>query len=98
MAKLTNEDVLKLADLARIELSEQEVATFKEEINETLNYVEQLQEVDVRQEEPTSQVTGLENVMREDALEDYGYKRDELLANTPELTDEGYIKVKRVLS
>ncbi len=98
MAKLTNEDVLKLADLARIELSEQEVATFKEEINETLNYVEQLQEVDVRQEEPTSQVTGLENVMREDVLEDYGYKRDELLANTPELTDEGYIKVKRVLS
>lgn len=98
MAKLTNEDVLKLADLARIELSEQEVATFKEEINETLNYVEQLQEVDVRQEEPTSQVTGLENVMREDVLEDYGYKRDELLAHTPELTDEGYIKVKRVLS
>lgn len=98
MAKLTNEDVLKLADLARIQLSEQEVATFKDEINETLNYVEQLQEVDVRQEEPTTQVTGLENVMRDDTLVDYGYKRDELLANTPELTDEGYIKVKRVLS
>lgn len=98
MAKLTNDDVLKLAELARIHLSEQEVTAFQEEINEVLSYVEQLQGVDVGDREPTSQVTGLENVMRDDVLADYGYSRDDVLANTPDLTDEGYIKVKRVLS
>jgi|AntRauTorckE6833_2_1112554.scaffolds.fasta_scaffold00406_9 aspartyl-tRNA(Asn)/glutamyl-tRNA(Gln) amidotransferase subunit C len=98
MAKLSNEDVLKLAELARITLDEQEVASFQEEINEVLSYVEQLQEVDLSDQVPTSQVTGLENVTRDDVIEDYGYSRDDLLSNTPELTKTGYIKVKRVLS
>ncbi len=98
MAKLSKEDVLKLAELARITLDEQELASFQEEISEVLSYVEQLQGVDLSQQAPTSQVTGLENVMREDVIKDYGYSRDDVLSNTPELTKAGYIKVKRVLS
>ena len=47
MAKLTKEDVLKLAALARISLSDDEVEKFATELNAILGYVEQLSGVDV---------------------------------------------------
>ncbi len=96
MAKLTREDVLKLASLAKLELSEEEVENFRAEIAEILNYVEQLQAVDVYGLEPTSQVTGLKHVTRKDEVKDYGYKQEDLLKNVPAVKD-GQIKVKRVL-
>jgi aspartyl-tRNA(Asn)/glutamyl-tRNA(Gln) amidotransferase subunit C len=96
MAKLTREDVLKLAQLARLELSAAEVEEFSAELTEILQYVEQLQGVDVSDLEPTNQVNGLTNVMREDEVRDYGYKPAELLKNVPEVKD-GQIKVKRMV-
>jgi aspartyl-tRNA(Asn)/glutamyl-tRNA(Gln) amidotransferase subunit C len=59
MAKLTREDVLKLAALARINLSDVEVEEFSEELSAILQYVEQLSSVDVAGLAPTNQVTGL---------------------------------------
>lgn len=98
MAKLTTEDVLRLAELARITLDEDEVATFREEISSVLTFVEQLQAENVDDVEPTSQVTGLTNVMRPDTVKATEYNREDLLKNTPELTKDGYIKVRRVIS
>ncbi len=95
MAKLTREDILKLARLARLHLSDQEVDQFQTEISAILGYVEQLQSVDVTDIEPTYQVTGLTNVMRPDEVRDYA-SADELLKNAP-TTEKGYIKVKRML-
>ena len=97
MAKLTREDVLKLARLARLKLSDDEVAQFTEEISSILGYVEQLQTVNLETLEPTQQVTGLTNVMREDEVVNYGPTPEELLKNAPE-TDSGHIKVKRMLA
>jgi aspartyl-tRNA(Asn)/glutamyl-tRNA(Gln) amidotransferase subunit C len=57
MADLTRTDLLKLAQLARINVSEAEVSEFTEEINAILEYVALLQAVDVEGLEPTSQVT-----------------------------------------
>lgn len=96
MANLTREDVLKLARLARISVSEEEVDKFVDEFNEILKYVEQLQSVDVSGLEPTSQVTGLTNVMRQDEVKDYGYNPLDLLKNVPH-TKDGLIKVKRMI-
>ncbi len=96
MAKLTREDVLKLARLARIDVGEDELAVFVAEFNEILGYVEQLQAVDVSGLEPTSQVTGLTGVMRTDEIKDYGYQPADLLKNVPSKQDS-QIKVKRVL-
>lgn len=97
MAKLSKKDVLKLAQLARLELSEEEQQSFTQEINEILKYVEQLQSVDVEGIEPTSQVTGLENVTRDDVISKNRLSQDDLLKNVPDITDDGYIKVKRIL-
>lgn len=96
MTKLSREDVLKLASLARISLSDDEVEEFSEELSAILGYVEQLSGVDVAGLKPTNQVTGLTNVMREDKVIDYGYQPADLLKNVPAVQD-GQIKVKRMI-
>lgn len=96
MAKLSKDDVLKLARLSRLRLSEDEIAQFQGEISEILNFVEQLSEVDTAGLEPTSQVTGLTNVMRKDEIIDYGTTREGLLKNAPAVEKKQF-KVKRVL-
>jgi aspartyl-tRNA(Asn)/glutamyl-tRNA(Gln) amidotransferase subunit C len=96
MAKLTRDDVLKLARLARLDLSEAEVEEYSEELSAILQYVEQLGSVDVEGLKPTNQVTGLTNVTREDEIKDYGYAPADLLKNVPVVKDN-QIQVKRML-
>lgn len=96
MTKLTREDVLKLARLARLDLSNEEVDEFREELSAILQYVEQIQKTDTAGLTPTSQVTGLTNVMREDEVEDYGISPTELLRLAPDNQD-GHLKVKRMI-
>jgi aspartyl-tRNA(Asn)/glutamyl-tRNA(Gln) amidotransferase subunit C len=96
MAELNREDVLKLAQLARLDLSDEEVGEFSHELTDILRYVEQLGSVDVKGLKPTQQVTGLVNVMREDEVKGYGYKPAELLKNVPEVQDN-QIKAKRMV-
>ena len=96
MAKLSREDVLKLAQLARLHLNDAETDQFAAEISAILGYVEQLQKADLDNLTPTHQVTGLTNVMRKDEIKDYGVSPEELLKNVP-ATHKGHIKVKRML-
>ena len=86
-----------MAQLARISLSDDEVSEFSEELSAILQYVEQLSTVDVSGLEPTNQVTGLTNVMREDVVKDYGYKPEELLKNVPK-TEANQLRVKRMIA
>lgn len=96
MAQFTTDNVLKLAALARIDLTETEVEQFAAEFGVILEYVEQLQAVDVQDLAPTSQVTGLVNVTRPDVVEDYGYLVADLQKNVPR-TEHGQIKVNRMI-
>lgn len=96
MAKLTRDDVLKLAQLARLDLTDAEVEEFSEELSEILQYVEQLSSVNVDGLAPTNQVTGLQNVTREDVVKDYGYKAADLQKNVP-ATQDDHIKARRMI-
>jgi aspartyl-tRNA(Asn)/glutamyl-tRNA(Gln) amidotransferase subunit C len=96
MSKLTRDDVLKLARLSRLKLSDDEIEKFRTELSEILEYVQQLETVDTEGLVPTYQVTGLKNVMRDDKEKDYGYQPANLLKNAP-ATDKNQFKVKRVL-
>jgi aspartyl-tRNA(Asn)/glutamyl-tRNA(Gln) amidotransferase subunit C len=97
MAKLTRDDILKLARLARIDVTDEEVTEFTAEFNAILGYVEQLQAVDTDGLEPTNQVTGqVIDVSRDDVVADYGYDVKDLQANVPAMQDD-HIKVKRML-
>jgi aspartyl-tRNA(Asn)/glutamyl-tRNA(Gln) amidotransferase subunit C len=96
MSKLSRDDVLKLALLSRLKLTDEEIERFRGELSSILEYVEKLNSVDVSDLQPTYQVTGLKNVMRKDEPIDYGYEAEDLLKNAPAVKDNQF-KVKRVL-
>jgi len=97
MAKLSRDDVLKLASLAKLDLSDEEVELFRSQLSDILQYVKQLETVDVAGLKPTTQVTGLKNVMREDEVVDYGVSPEELMRLAPK-TQDGHIKVNRMIA
>jgi aspartyl-tRNA(Asn)/glutamyl-tRNA(Gln) amidotransferase subunit C len=70
MSKLSRDDVLRLAALAKLRLSDEEVEQLSHELSEILNYVEILNSVDVSGLEPTYQISGLKNITRGDEVHD----------------------------
>ena len=66
---LDRKQIEHVAKLAKLELTNAEVEKFQKQLSEVLDYFNILNEVDTDGIEPTSQVTGLENVMREDKME-----------------------------
>jgi aspartyl-tRNA(Asn)/glutamyl-tRNA(Gln) amidotransferase subunit C len=96
MSKLSRDDVLKLARLSRLRLTDDEIERFSEELSAILDYVETLNSVDVTGLQPTYQLTGLKNVVRVDKEKDYGYKPADLLKNAPAV-EKNQFKVKRVI-
>jgi aspartyl-tRNA(Asn)/glutamyl-tRNA(Gln) amidotransferase subunit C len=94
--KITYEEVEHIAELARIELTEEEKKKFSGELSEILGYIKQLQEVNTSGVEPVSQVTGLVNVLRDDIAENCGEDEKEIIFKNFPQTKDGYIKVKQV--
>jgi len=64
--KLTIDKIGQIAKLARLELSEEEKDKYAEQLSVVLDYIEMLNEVDTEGVEETCQVTGLQDVVRED--------------------------------
>ncbi len=93
--KLTKDQVKHVAKLANLPLTDEEVTKFEEQLSETLDYIDQLNEIDTTGVEPTSQVTGLENVLREDETKP-SLSQDEALGNTKS-KQNGFFKVKAIL-
>jgi aspartyl-tRNA(Asn)/glutamyl-tRNA(Gln) amidotransferase subunit C len=63
---LSRDQVLHVARLARLELSEEEVERFGGELSKVLDYIGTIGELDLEQVPPTSHVVAVENVLRED--------------------------------
>ncbi len=66
--KLSTDEIKNIASLAQLSLTEEEVALYQEQLSSVLEYMEMLGEVDTNNVPITSQVTGLEDVYREDAV------------------------------
>jgi len=92
---LTKEEVQKIARLCKIQLTEQEIEKFQKELSVVLEYASELQKVNTDGVEPISQVTGLENVEREDAARQSPY-RNAIIANFPDHKDT-FLKIKNIL-
>lgn len=95
MTQISRDDVQKLAQLSSLQLADDEVDELAADIQNILGYIEQLGELDTSGVEPTYQVTGLENVMRNDDVH-MDIPRDELLALAPAAKDN-QIQVPKVL-
>lgn len=61
-------NVPHVAKLANLILTDEEIKKFEKQLSAVLDYIKKLSEVDTKNVEPTSQVTGLENVVREDTV------------------------------
>jgi len=92
--KITKEQTKKIAALARLGLVEKNVASYSTDLSAILDYAEKLNEVDTKNVETTSQVTGLSNVKRPDEVKQKEITK-EILDNTP-LSKDDFIKVKNV--
>lgn len=88
-------DASQIAKLANLPLTEDEKKKFEPQLEETLSYIDQLNEIDTKIIEPTSQVTGLENVSREDVAK-ASLSQDQALSNTT-AKHNGLFKVKAIL-
>lgn len=95
MARISKDDVLKLARLSKLDLTEDQLEHFRKEMEEIVGYVEKLQNVDVSGLEPTYQVTGTTTVTRPDEVREYA-SQEELLKNLPDREND-YIKVKKMI-
>ena len=96
MSTITNDDVRHLAQLSSFQMSDAEVESLRADIEKIINYINQLDELDTDGVEPTYQVTGLQNVWRDDEIIDSSVSRRQLLALAAEQSDN-CVKVPKVL-
>ena len=95
---LTISDIEHIATLARISLTEEEKIMYAEQLSIVFDYIKQLDEVDTSAVEETTQVTGLENVVREDEVVDCDEKtRKKLREQFPDKLGE-LLKVASVFN
>lgn len=93
---LTQEEVKHIGNLARLELTEAEVARFQQELSAIIDYISQLSKIKTKSVAPTFQTTGLTNVWRSDTvLSERVLTTPAALKNAPEHDDQ-YFKVKPV--
>jgi aspartyl-tRNA(Asn)/glutamyl-tRNA(Gln) amidotransferase subunit C len=87
--------VTRVAKLARLAVTEEDVVKMTGELNGILGFVEQLGEVDVKGVEPMTSVTPMAMKKREDMVTD-GNMADRIVANAP-ATDENFFLVPKVV-
>ncbi len=93
---ITREDVLHLADLSSISLSEEQIEPLIKDLGNIVNYFAQLNELNTEDVEPTYQCFDMQNVWREDVIEDFEANREDLLSLTVE-SEDNQVKVPKVL-
>jgi aspartyl/glutamyl-tRNA(asn/gln) amidotransferase, C subunit len=95
MTTISTSDIQHLASLSNLALADDEVDGLRQDLGNIIGYIEQLGELDTSGVEPTYQVTGLENVWREDEVQS-GVSREALLNLAPE-KQNNQVKVPQVL-
>ena len=93
--KITKDEVLHVADLARLDLDEASIDKFAGQIGNILEYVAKLNEVNTEGIRPTSHAISITNVFREDQQRQ-PLDRDKALANAPEKEDGNFVVPKVV--
>ena len=95
MTTISTSDIQHLASLSSLTLADDEVDGLRQDLENIIGYIEQLGELDTAGVEPTYQVTGLENVWREDEVQP-GIPAEKLLEMAPE-KQNNQVKVPQVL-
>lgn len=93
--KVTKETIEHVANLARLNLSEEEKERLTVEMENIISYVDKLNELDTAGIEPTQHVLSIKNVFRKDE-KGASFNRDKILSNAPS-EENGCFKVPKVV-
>ena len=91
---INREDVLKIAKLSKLTLTEEEIEKYSSQIGDILKYIELLNELDTSNIEPTTRVIPVNNIFREDEIKE-GLSIKKALFNAPEKKDNMF-KVPKI--
>lgn len=98
MKTLSLKDVKHVATLAKLKLTDTEIAKFQKQLSKVVSFVGELNEVDTKGIEPTSQTTGFENVFRTDEINSkMSLTQDKALSGTDK-TINGYFVADAVIN
>jgi aspartyl-tRNA(Asn)/glutamyl-tRNA(Gln) amidotransferase subunit C len=86
---IDRDQVLHVARLARLRLSEDEIPRMSRELSTVLDHIEKISELDLEGVEPTSHVIGLENVLRADEPRD-SWPKERILEGAPDVAQGGF--------
>tara|TARA_Y100001968_G_C19088698_1_gene586603 strand:- start:292 stop:579 length:288 start_codon:yes stop_codon:yes gene_type:complete len=95
MTKISLSDIRKVAKLARLELPEDQIETYTEQLEEILSYIDQLQEIDTQNIPPTTRAVEVVNAIREDLVE-VKCSREDILNQAPHREGD-FIRVPKIL-
>lgn len=93
--KINREEIKNIALLSRLEVPEERMVQMEKALNDVLQYVEELEELDLTDVEPMAHAVQVQNVFRKDEVKP-SLDRKLALQNAPE-EDNGYFKVPRVI-
>lgn len=93
--KVTRQTIEHVANLARLNLTENEKDSLTSEMEEIISWVDKLNELDTSGVKPMEHVIPMKNVFREDKVEQ-SLERDKILANAP-VAEDGCFKVPKVV-
>jgi aspartyl-tRNA(Asn)/glutamyl-tRNA(Gln) amidotransferase subunit C len=96
MSRITADDVRKVADLARLALPEEKIATYTGQLERILDYVAHLEAVDTTDVAPTTRAVEVVNVTRDDRVEATPV-REELLNQAPQREGD-FFRVPKILA
>jgi aspartyl-tRNA(Asn)/glutamyl-tRNA(Gln) amidotransferase subunit C len=86
---IEREQVLHVARLARLRLTDEEIERMPPELSKILDHIEKINELELDEVAPTSHVIELENVLREDKPRP-SWPRERILEQAPDASDEGF--------
>jgi aspartyl-tRNA(Asn)/glutamyl-tRNA(Gln) amidotransferase subunit C len=88
--KISKDDVIKVAELARLEVTQEETEIFTDQLGNILEYIEKLNELDTNNVEPTYHVLDISTPLREDKVVNW-LTIEEVLQNAPESEDDFFV-------
>lgn len=92
---VSKEDVLHIAKLSKLNLTEEELEKYTNELSSIVDFANELSNIDVEGVEPTAHILNIRNVFREDEVQP-SYDREEILKNAP-TKDAGCVSVPKVV-
>lgn len=93
--KISRQEVEHVALLARLELSEQEIELYTEQLNSILDYAVILEQLDTEKVVPTAHAVPLYNVLREDVVKP-SMSQEKVLQNAPD-SEDGFFRVPKIV-